>query len=99
MMNTLLGRKIDQTQKFLEDGKRVPVTLISVADNAILQVKTVATDGYAAMQLGFGTKKKANKASAGHSKKAGFDSTSQIIKEIRLEEGDAPVLGEYLVVD
>lgn len=99
MINTLIGKKIDQTQKFLENGKRVPVTLISVGDNAVLQVKTSEKDGYSAAQLGFGTKKKATKALVGHSKKAGFDKTAAFVKEVRLEESDAPVLGEYIAVD
>jgi large subunit ribosomal protein L3 len=79
-MNTLIGRKIDQTQKFLDNGKRIPVTLISVTDNAVLQVKTLEKDGYAAMQLGFGTKKKANKATAGHSSKAGFEKAADYVR-------------------
>jgi large subunit ribosomal protein L3 len=99
MTNTLIGRKIDQTQKFLENGKRIPVTLISVSDNAVLQVKTLEKDAYSAVQLGFGTKKKANKASTGHSKKAGFDKVSAVIKEVRMADGDLPTVGESIAVD
>jgi len=98
-MNTLIGKKIDQTQKFLENGKRVPVTFINVSDNAILQVKTVEKDGYSAAQIGFGQKKNANKALSGHSKKAGFDKTSDYVKEIRLKDGDNLNAGESITFD
>ena len=40
MLNALIGQKIDQTQTFLENGKRIPVTEVSVADNVVVQVKT-----------------------------------------------------------
>lgn len=100
MIQTLIGKKIDQTQKFLEDGKRVPVTLISVADNAVLQVKTQDTNGYTAVQLGFGTKKNPTKANAGHAKKAGFDKTSAIVREVRMSDGDeVPTAGESITID
>src|SRR6185369_14478350 len=99
MINTLLGQKIDQTQKFLENGKRVPVTLISVADNSVLQVKTVEKDAYTAVQLGVGNKKKPTKALAGHAKKAGFDKTSSFVKEVRLEASDLPTAGESIAVE
>src|SRR6185369_6278526 len=99
MINTLLGQKIDQTQKFLENGKRVPVTLISVADNSVLQVKTVATDTYTAVQLGVGSKKKPTKALAGHAKKAGFDKTSSFVREVRVADSDLPTAGEAIAVE
>lgn len=100
MINTLIGKKIDQTQKFLENGKRIPVTLISVADNAVLQVKTQATDEYIAVQLGYGTKKNPTKASVGHAKKAGFDKVSVTVREVRLADGDeVPTAGESITLD
>lgn len=100
MIQTLIGKKIDQTQKFLEDGKRVPVTLIAVSDNAVLQVKTQDKDAYIAVQLGFGTKKKPTKALAGHAKKAGFEKVSAVIREVRLADGDEiPTVGESIALD
>src|SRR6266403_965950 len=99
MINTLLGQKIDQTQKFLENGKRIPVTLISVADNSVLQIKTVDRDSYTAVQLGFGTKKKPTKALAGHAKKAGFDKTSSFVREVRLDDTDLPTAGDAIAVE
>ncbi len=100
MIQTLIGRKIDQTQKFLEDGKRVPVTLISVGDNAVLQVKTPEKEAYTAVQLGFGTKKNPTKAMSGHAKKAGFEKTSAVVREVRLADGEeTPTAGESIAVD
>jgi len=99
MIQTLIGKKIDQTQKFLENGKRVPVTIIAMGDNAVLQVKTQEKDQYQAAQLGFGSKKKPTKAQAGQAKKAGFDKAAAVIREVRLADGDLPTVGESLSVD
>jgi large subunit ribosomal protein L3 len=99
MIQSLIGKKIEQTQKFLENGKRIPVTHINVADNAVLQVKTVENENYSAMQLGFGVKKRATKAAAGHSKKAGFDVTAAVVREVAIEDEaaeDLPKVGEYV---
>ncbi len=52
MIQTLIGQKIDQTQKFLENGRRIPVTEVAVADNFVVQVKTTEKDAYTAVQLG-----------------------------------------------
>jgi len=105
MIQTLIGRKIDQTQKFLEDGKRVPVTLIAVGDNAVLQVKTQDKEAYTAVQLGFGTKKNPTKAASGHAKKAGFEKASAVVREVRVADTsagsaqDLPAAGESVAVD
>ncbi|KRL86297.1 50S ribosomal protein L3 [Lacticaseibacillus pantheris DSM 15945 = JCM 12539 = NBRC 106106] len=72
------------TQVFTDNGELVPVTVIDVTGNTVLQVKTDATDGYEAVQLGFGDKREvlSNKPEAGHAKKA--DTTpKRFIKEIR----------------
>lgn len=99
MIQTLIGKKIDQTQKFLENGKRVPVTIISVADNAVLQVKTLDKDRYAAAQLGFGIKKNPTKPLLGHSKKVGLDKAPAFIREVRLADDHTATAGEVLAVD
>lgn len=94
MINTLIGQKTDQTQSFLENGNRIPVTEISVAENVVLQVKTPEIDKYSAVQLGIGAKKKSNKAILGQAKKAGITNAPIKIKEVRnapdeLKTGDA----------
>ena len=82
MIQALIGQKIDQRQTFLENGKRIPVTEVSIADNIVVQVKTDATDKYTAVQLGVGTKKKPVKARVGHSKKAGLETVPTLIREV-----------------
>ena len=55
MINAIYGTKIGMTQLFDEDGQVTPVTVIKADPNKVCQVKTTATDGYEAVQLGFGT--------------------------------------------
>jgi large subunit ribosomal protein L3 len=64
----ILGRKLGMTQFFESDGKAVPVTVIEALPNVVVQVKTKDTDGYEAVQLGFGTRKKVNSPMKGHLK-------------------------------
>lgn len=73
MSNGLLGKKVGMSQVFAADGQRIPVTVIEAGPCTVLQKKTAATDGYEAVQLGFGTKKaqRVNKPQMGHCKKAG----------------------------
>ncbi len=102
MINTLIGRKINQAQDFLENGRRIPVTEISVVDNVVLQVKSLEKDGYVAAQLGFDAKKNPPKALLGHAKKQGVDRAPSKIHEIRLDGvggDDLPKSGEVLTVD
>lgn len=101
MLNTLIGQKINQSQDFLENGMRIPVTEISVGENAVVQVKTVEKDNYSAVQLGAGLKKKPTKAFAGHAKKGGLKNTPSIIKEVSLKDGadEAPNSGDIIKVD
>ncbi len=99
MIQTIIGKKLEQSQKFLENGKRVPVTHISVANNVVTQLKTTEKEGYSAVQLGFGTKKKPTKAVFGHAKKAGLEKAPVILKEVRItDEADLPQAGEFVAV-
>ena len=72
-MPGLIGKKIGMTSVFGADGKNVPCTVIEVGPCVVTQVKTVETDGYEALQLGFVEKKDKHttKPMAGHFKKAG----------------------------
>ncbi len=87
MAKGILGRKIGMTQIFDENGSLVPVTLVDVADNVVLQQKTVETDGYVATQVGFETKREnlSNKPEMGHVAKADT-APKRFIKEIRFKE-------------
>mgnify|MGYP001449180828 CR=1 FL=1 len=73
MINGLLGKKIGMSQVFAADGQRIPVTVLEAGPCTILQKKTGDSDGYEAVQLGFGAKKvhRTNKPEMGHFKKAG----------------------------
>ncbi|HHX00988.1 MAG TPA: 50S ribosomal protein L3 [Acholeplasmataceae bacterium] len=87
MAKGILGRKIGMTQVFTEEGVLVPVTVIEVSPNVVLQKKTVETDGYAAVQLGYGDKPErlANKPELGHVTKANA-TPKRFVKEIAGEE-------------
>ena len=83
-MKGILGRKVGMTQVFSKDGKLIPVTVVEVEPNVVMQVKTVETDGYSAIQLGVFDKKEKNssKPSVGHAKKANT-TPKRFLKEIR----------------
>ncbi|MDB5162928.1 MAG: ribosomal protein [Candidatus Saccharibacteria bacterium] len=83
-MKALLGTKIGMTQLISEDGKAVPVTLIKAGPVTVTQVKTVETDGYNAVQVGFELGKNLSKAVAGHLKAA--DVTPKYIREFRITD-------------
>ena len=83
-MKALLGTKIGMTQLISEDGKAVPVTIIKAGPVTVTQVKTVETDGYNAVQVGFEEGKNLSKAVAGHLKAA--DVTPKYIREFRITD-------------
>jgi large subunit ribosomal protein L3 len=100
MLQALIGQKIDQAQTFLENGKRIPVTEVSVTDNVVVQVKTVEKDKYTAVQVGFGTKKKPIRALSGHSKKVGLSETPSLIREVAWEgDEELPKSGDVVAVE
>jgi len=87
----LLGKKIGMTRLFDQQaGSMIPVTVINVSGNAILQVKTVEKDGYTALQIGFDDQKeqRVSKPDLGRFKKAG-STPKRFIQEFRLEKGAA----------
>ncbi len=96
IMNGLLGRKTSQTQGFLQDGTRVPLTVVSAMGNMVTQIKTSEKEGYDSIQLGFDIKKHANRASLGHSKKAGLEKSPRFFAEIKAKEGTQMQLGSVV---
>ena len=84
MTKGILGRKIGMTQVFAENGDLIPVTVIEATPNVVLQKKTVDTDGYEAIQIGFEDKREklSNKPSKGHVAKANT-APKRFIREIR----------------
>ena len=87
-MKGILGRKLGMTQVFTKEGKLIPVTVIEVQPNTVMQVKTVETDGYSAIQVGMVDKKeaRANKPEMGRAKKANT-TPKRFLKEIRDYDG------------
>ncbi|AIL32039.1 50S ribosomal protein L3 [Basilea psittacipulmonis] len=86
----LVGRKVGMTRIFTEDGESVPVTVLDVSNNRVSQVKSIEVDGYAAVQVAYGTRRasRVTKALAGHYAKAGVEAGS-ILKEFRLDPAKA----------
>ncbi len=95
----LIGKKTYQTQGFLQNGIRIPLSAVSVSDNLISQVKTADKDGYNSIQIGLGIKKRTNKALDGHSKKAGLDKTPRFLKEIRVDDVTGLELGAKIDIN
>jgi large subunit ribosomal protein L3 len=100
MISTLLGKKLGMTQVYDAQNVLVPVTVVEAGPCPVVQVKTVATDGYNAVQLGFGSKKakNASKAEAAHAKKAGLESTPRELSEVRLAEAPTVKAGDVVTV-
>ena len=86
-MKGILGRKLGMTQVFTVDGTLIPVTVIEVKPNVVMQKRTIETDGYEAIQLGYEDKKehRANKPEIGHAKKANT-APKQFLKELKADE-------------
>ena len=100
MSTTLIGKKVGMTQVYSEAGELVPVTVIEAGPCPVVQVKREQTDGYNAIQIGFGSKKEKNtsKAALGHFKKAGT-SAMRLLREIRLDSEPEEEPGSSLSVD
>jgi large subunit ribosomal protein L3 len=98
----LLCRKIGMTQLFAESGECIPVTVLEAGPNRIVQKKTVETDGYTALQLGFGERRasRTTKPMRGHYEKGGV-APAQALKESRIapEEAEQYEVGQELKAD
>jgi large subunit ribosomal protein L3 len=93
----LVGRKVGMTQVFAADGSHLPVTVIQAGPCTVMAVRTKATDGYDALQLGFEAKKKnVTKPMQGHFKKIGVGAV-RVVRELRLDKAAAEKLGDYTV--
>jgi large subunit ribosomal protein L3 len=85
----LVGRKVGMTRIFTEDGLSVPVTVLDVSNNRVVQIKTPESDGYTAVQVSFGKRRasRVNKALAGHLAKAGVEA-GVLLKEFTASPAD-----------
>lgn len=103
MEKAILGKKIGMTQIFLQDGRLVPVTVVEAGPCPVTQVKTVQSDGYEAVQVGFGelaeqrAKKLKNKPELGHFKKAGVE-PMRVLREFRLDDISSIEVGQKITV-
>ena len=88
------------TQVYDAQNVLVPVTVVEAGPCPVVQIKTIESDGYNAVQLGFGAKKavRASKGEANHAKKAGLEITPRVLNEVRLTEVSSVKLGDVLTV-
>ena len=100
MSRGLLGKKLGMTVLFSSEGSLIPVTVVEVGPCVITQIKTEDTDGYNALQLGFGEKKKSrvNKPLQGHFNKVG-DAYFEHVKEFSVEDPGQYSIGQTITVE
>ena len=96
MIHGYLGRKIGMSQVFRDDGRVVPVTVIEAGPCVVTQIKTKETDGYEAVQLGFGETKRLNKAQEGHLKNSRH---SRYLREVQADDVSEFQVGQTIGVD
>ena len=98
-MKVILGTKVGMTQIIGKDGVVTPVTIIEAGPATVTQIKTVETDGYNAVQLGFGKGKNLSKSVSGHVKKAGENINPKVLKEFRRDDIADVKLGDTITVE
>ena len=100
MAKGILGKKLGMTQLFSPEGKLIPVTVVEANPSVVLQTKTVETDGYNAVQLGYGVvkDKKVTKPMKGHFAKAGIKPV-KFIREFRLAATPEYSVGQTIGCD
>jgi len=103
MKKAILAKKLGMTQIFAEDGKVIPVTVLEAGPCVVVQKKTVETDGYAALQVGFGEVKpsRLTQPEKGHfAVRLGANAApSRVLKELRLDDCDAYEVGAEIKAD
>jgi large subunit ribosomal protein L3 len=100
MQKAIIAKKIGMTQIFAETGEMIPVTVLEAGPCVVTQLKTLANDGYQAIQVGFDDKKenRVNKPMKGHFDKAGVD-YKKVVKEFRIEGADKFEIGQVIKAD
>lgn len=96
----IVGQKVGMTQVWDDDNRVVPVTVVKVAPCRVVQIKTIETDGYTALQVTFGEKdaRKLNRPEAGHFEKAGVQPGISVV-ELRLDDVSGYTVGQELTVE
>ncbi len=100
MINTIIGKKVGMTQVYDDNNVLMAVTVVEAGPCPVVQVKTVETDGYNAVQLGYSAKKAKNtsKAERQHAAKAGLELAPRLLDEVRLKEAPAVKPGDTVKV-
>ncbi|HAC07485.1 MAG: 50S ribosomal protein L3 [Gemmatimonadetes bacterium] len=100
-MPGLIGKKIGMTRIFDDEGVQIPVTIIEAGPCAVVQVKSEESEGYSAIQLGFGAQKakRASKAEVGHAAKAGLEAAPRLMREFAPDNGEEYEVGQQLTVE
>ena len=100
-MPGLIGKKIGMTRIFDDEGVQIPVTIIEAGPCAVVQVKSEESEGYSAIQLGFGAQKakRASKAEVGHAAKAGLEAAPRLMREFAPDNGEEYAVGQQLTVE
>ena len=100
-MAGLIGRKVGMTRIFNDEGHVVPVTVVRAGPCSVVRMKTEATDGYRAVQVGFEARKAkhATRAAVGHAAKAGLEAAPRVLREFRVTDEEAFQAGEQLTVE
>lgn len=97
-LNAILGTKLGMTQIFDDQSRAVPVTVLKAGPVRVVQIKTMANDGYNAVQIAYGEVKQPNKPEAGHFAKAGVAPTDHLL-EIRVQDPSEFTVGQEIKVD
>ena len=100
MSKAILGTKLGMSQVFAENGDLIPVTVVETAPNVVVAVKTVESDGYNAIQLGYGEVKEKHltKPVKGQFEKAGV-APVKYLREVRMDETPSYTVGQTLAAD
>ncbi len=99
-MKAILGKKVGMTQIFTEEGNVVPVTVVEAGPCVVVAKKTIESDGYNAIQVGFGAVKQSrvNKPETGHFKKAGVEA-KKVLRELRTDDVASFEIGQEIKAD
>lgn len=101
MVPGILGTKVGMTHIYTDDGRMIPVTVVQAGPVYVTQIKTEETDGYTAVQVGYGEAKEKNLTfpKYGHLKKAGVSKNLRTLKEFRVDSTDGLSLGQEITAE
>lgn len=100
-MPGLIGKKVGMTRIFDDEGVQIPVTVIEAGPCPVVGMRSAETDGYQAVQLGFGAKKekRTSRAEMGHAAKAGLEAAPRLMREFRIGDDEEYEVGQELTVE